>query len=42
MGEPGSLTSFRRILEKFFEFFEMVTHPKNSPSFSGLGVEVPR
>ena len=38
-GQPGNLTNFRRLLEKFCEFFEMDVHPKSSPSFSGLGAE---
>ena len=37
---PQYFTDVRRILEEFREFFEMIAHPKNSPSFSGLGAKM--
>ena len=36
---PGRITDFRRILEKFCEFFETTGYPKSSPNFSGVGAE---
>jgi len=39
--QPAYLTNFRRILEKFCEFFEMAGYPKSSPNFSDVGVKMP-